>query len=345
MHKMHTDNFAPYERKRIKAPPKPTEERVQASFAPDKSPWKSKAKISEFASRNKWTSRQILDLKNTASSDSFNMKEQRKLMKHWYGARYTFVIDYMFAGKWGYLVAININTRKAFWILPSKIKQDGDKYIVEKHLNENAAGAIESLKKLMEQTPVKHLLSDQEKAFMANEFQTFCKRNGITHRAYVKNHFEKLIETNEKSRGNHSHTSLVDRLIRTLRMMAYNLVQRSEIDPKLMEYIVDEYNSSPHSTLSKYLGRPTTPNEVDSNLELENKIVLKIIAENLVISSAQYLPLGSEVRVYNDAHAWDKVKNKLLPGTFEVVGKEGGLVELKQGDNRIKVNRWMIKSA
>ena len=128
-------------------------------------------------------------------------------------------------------------------------------------------------------------------------------------------------------------------------MMAYNLTQKSEIDPKLMKYIVDEYNSSPHSTLSKYLGRPTTPNEVDSSLELENEIVLKIIAENLVSASSRTLAPGTEVRVYNDAHAWDKVKNKLLPGTFEVVGKEGGLVELKQGNNRIKVNRWMIKTA
>ena len=283
------------------------------------------------------------------------MKKQRKLMKHWAGPRYTFVIDYMFAGhnnsgpatagnkegtKWGYLLAINVNTRKAFWALPSKIRKHGEKYTVQKNLNENMAGAIESLKEIMKQTPVKHLLSDQEKAF-GSQFQQFLKENGISHRFYVKNNVSDIMETNEKSRGNHSFTSLVDRLIRTLRTMAYLLTRKEEIDPKLMEYLVDEYNNSPHSTLSKYIRRPVSPNEVDANLELEEQVVKCVLAANFE-AELSTPKLSKYVRVYNDAHSWDKVKPKLLPGWFEVVGKEAGLVVLKQGKTILKVNRWMI---
>ena len=72
------------------------------------------------------------------------------------------------------------------------------------------------------------------------------------------------------------------------------------------------------------------------------------------------LPIGSEVRVYNQANAMDKVKPKLLPGYWKVIGKgaggtafglppssdsaKGGLYVLQQGKNIIKVNRWMIKA-
>jgi hypothetical protein len=123
--------------------------------------------------------------------------------------------------------------------------------------------------------------------------------------------------------------------------MAYLLTRKEEIDPKLMEYLVDEYNNSPHSTLSKYIRRPVSPNEVDANLELEEQVVKCVLAANFEaeLSTPQ---LTRYVRVYNDAHAWDKVKPKLLPGWFEVVGKEAGLVVLKQGKTILKVNRWMI---
>jgi hypothetical protein len=127
--------------------------------------------------------------------------------------------------------------------------------------------------------------------------------------------------------------------------MAYLLTRKEEINPELMEYLVNEYNNSPHSTLQKYLGRPATPSEVDADVELENRVVLGIIAENHIVEGhPEYNVTRRFVHVYNDAHSWDKVKSKLLPGTFEVVGKDQGLYELKQGDHRIKVNRWMIKS-
>ena len=40
----------------------------------------------------------------------------------------------------------------------------------------------------------------------------------------------------------------------------------------------------------------------------------------------------------------DKVKPKLLPGKWEVIGSDNGLLKLKQGKNELKVNRWMVKN-
>ena len=40
----------------------------------------------------------------------------------------------------------------------------------------------------------------------------------------------------------------------------------------------------------------------------------------------------------------DKIKPKLLPGYFEYVGMKNGLVEVKQGKNKLLVNRWMVKT-
>jgi hypothetical protein len=40
----------------------------------------------------------------------------------------------------------------------------------------------------------------------------------------------------------------------------------------------------------------------------------------------------------------DKVKPKLLPGKWEVIGSDNGLLKLKQGENELKVNRWMVKN-
>ena len=95
----------------------------------------------------------------------------------------------------------------------------------------------------------------------------------------VKNNFE----THEKNRSNHSTTSLVDRLIRTIRLMNYNLGYPNEIPPLVMERLISEYNDSPHGTLSKILQKPTTPNEVDSDVHLETKIVKRLMAENFCV--------------------------------------------------------------
>ena len=112
----------------------------------------------------------------------------------------------------------------------------------------------------------------------------------------------------------------------------------------MMKYLIDEYNNSPHSTLTKYLKKPTCPNEVDSNVMLEQEFVKELMVENMFVKARPQYQVRKYVRVYNNAHDMDKVKPKLLPGKWEVIGSDNGLLKLKQGKNELKVNRWMVKN-
>ena len=66
--------------------------------------------------------------------------------------------------------------------------------------------------------------------------------------------------------------------------------------------------------------------------------------ENLLTEMQDGYEVNGRVRVFNDASSFDKLKPKLLPGKWDVVGKKDGLIRLKQGENEILVNRWMIKT-
>ena len=137
---------------------------------------------------------------------------------------------------------------------------------------------------------------------------------------------------------------MVDRLMRTLRMMNYNLGNRNEIEPETMNWLIMEYNRSPHVTLSNLLGYDVSPNDVDENLDLETEIVMRIRAQNFAVTNSPEYELNKYVRVYNQANAMDKVKPKLLPGKWEVIEQVNGLFKLRQNNNEILVPRWMMKN-
>ena len=133
--------------------------------------------------------------------------------------------------------------------------------------------------------------------------------------------------------------------MRTIRLMAYTMERTIEIEPNLMEYLVNEYNNSPHSTLSKYLKKPTSPNDVDKDVRLEEKLIKCVMNENLKVELNPEYKIEKYVKVRNEASVNDKVKPKLLPGVWEVVGKDNGLLIVKNGNTTLKVNRWQVKNA
>ena len=306
-------------------------------------PWKSKIKLMDYGKRVGWSSEKIESATDDIGRDTFNMKEQKKLMRHHVYPRYTFVFDYFFPGRFMYLLAINVNTRKAFFAIPDEIQKRGNVWYTPDNPKPSTVSAINSLKHLMSLTPVKGLIMDNEPAWQ-NDFHAFCNSQGIQWRHEHKNKIGDVIQTNEESRGNHSTTAIIDRLIRTLRTMNYNLGNRLDIDPGTLQQLIDEYNNSPHSTLTRLLKRPTTPNEVNASVYLENRVVTELMKENLLTEMQDGYEVNGRVRVFNDASSFDKLKPKLLPGKWDVVGKKDGLIRLKQGENEILVNRWMIKT-
>ena len=128
--------------------------------------------------------------------------------------------------------------------------------------------------------------------------------------------------------------------------MNYNLGNPKEISPPMMNYLIDEYNNSVHSTLSKILKRNVTPNMVDANVMLETAIVKHLRQQNFLMENNPDYAVSKTVRVYNDIPKRDmeKVKPKLLPGKWKYIGRENGLFKLQQNGTDIMVPRWMIKN-
>ena len=318
-----------------------------------RSPWRMKDKVFDFGRRMEWNTKRIYEyVDDTSNRDTFNMKEQRKLMKHWVAPRYTYVLDYVYFGRFMYMFAINVNTRKLYFVLPDEIKQYGTGWIKDddKKPKASAKSAVNSLKQLMEMTTVKHLMMDNENAWTSKLYRDYCDKHDITYRYEAKYDVRALLDTNKKERrSTHTVTSLVDRVIRTIRQMNYNLGNRNEINPNVLEYLINEYNSSPHTTLSRLLKYNVSPNDVDNDVELETEIVKLLRIENLRIETNNdktLQPIFEDVdlRVYNNAHSFDKVKPKLLPGKWKFVERENGMYKLRQNNTEIMVPRWMIKN-
>lgn len=330
--------------------PKTTIKKTINSFA-NKSvfngnPWKSSRKANEFMERNKWTIEDRENWKSEQLADSFDFKKQsKKYMLRTIAPRHSFIIDYFFPGKFSYLLAVNINTRKAYAIPSPSIVQTGEnRYTKTLTNNKTTETAISQLKKLLEQTKIKFILCDQEAAFKSDDFHKLCSKNGIKIIHYIKNNIKGLIETNDTSRGNHGALSILDRLCRTIRRMNYNLDNSTDIPPNIMERLIQEYNNSTHKTLSDIVGYPISPNKVDENKRIEDEIVFNRIRDNLKIKlKNDYNIIGQNCRCLNESGKFDKVKNKLLPGIWKIVGTEHGLFICKQGKYTIKLPRWMIK--
>ena len=132
--------------------------------------------------------------------------------------------------------------------------------------------------------------------------------------------------------------------------MNYNIGNNADINPPTMKYLINEYNNSPHATLSKILGSPITPNEVNEMPQLEDFIVEQLMKENMKIKLRDdFNIIGKWCRCVNESSKFDKIKNKLLPGIWKVEGTQNGLFKCRQykdgapTNNIIKLPRFMIK--
>ena len=309
-------------------------------------PWRSKNKVMNFGKRNGWSDWKIESVKEDIMRDSFNTKKQAKsYMLRTVAPRHSFIIDYFFPGKFIYLLAVNVNTRKAFAIPSPEIRELKEgRWTISTKGNKTEETAIKQLEKLMKRTVVKHIMCDLEKAFMSKAFKNMCSMNRIELNYYHKNDL-KGFDTKETSRGNHGTLAILDRLCRTLRMMNNNLGNGEDIPPNIMKFLIKEYNDSPHATLSKYAEAEVSPNDVDGNPQLEDFICNKLMKENVVKKLRDDWNVnGLSVRCLNESGKFDKVKRKLLPGRWNVKGNENGLFVCSQGDKIIKMPRWMIKT-
>ena len=322
-----------------------------------KIPWKSTHKIRHYGQfRN-------IDVKDELiehQKDSFNRYQNIKNYGlKTVGAKDSLIIDYFFPGKFIYLLAIKINTRKAYAI-PSDLITETTKgsWIVPKKGNRTNESTIKALNKLKSLTNINVITCDQEGAFNSSLVREWCHKNNIIIHLYNKNDMKGIIETSaasDKSRANHSTLALIDRLSKTLRQMSMLAYGTQSINPHMMESLINEYNNSPHSTLSKVLKRNITPEQMELSQKLRDEFVRLIHRENVIKTlSSQFEGLKGDapdfevkgkVYIMNEASLFDKLKPKLLPGAWDVVGRKGfNYVCRNENGKELIVPRWMLKT-
>jgi len=308
---------------------------------------------------------------NPININYFPLKQNIKAFQlHTIAPRHTFLIDLMFENKMlCYLIMININTRK-LWVELTNMKEEDIKneenkneIIDEEKLNKiqqkTSSAYINALKKIMKKTTIKYLKGDGEKAFDSTEAKRFYLTNGIKFEAVRRQpmttypefmnklNMVKTIKNKDdtwKTEPKHSSLGLIDRAIRTIRDLAFNL-QIGYITPLAMNYIVNLYNNAPHSTLSKYAGYEVSPNDVDNNELLEEFIVRKIQQENfnIIHSSGYKLNKGMEVKVYNERNAMSKRRSELEAGNWRVKEQIGPLFTIIDDNNNEQIkSRYQI---
>ena len=304
-----------------------------------RSPWKSKWKVNEFSKR--YNIENVDEMVEHRKNSFKRYDNTKKYALMTIGPKDSVIIDYFFPGGFVYLLAIKINSRKAFAIpAPIITEQTEGRWVVPTKGTKTIESTIECLKKLLKKTPISQITCDKEGAFESDDVKDFCKKHGIKLRTYNKNDMTGIMETNDKSRGNHS--SLVTGSL-TMREMNYLVTGSLTIDPHTMKYLLDEYNNSVHSMLSKIMKRNITPNMMEENQELRDEYCRRVIRENIKKAYSDDFNIKGLVYIMNDANPFDKIKPKLLPGKWLVSGRSGSSFICKQGDKKFIAPRWMIK--
>ena len=318
---------------------------------------------------------------NFETSNRFPLKENKHYQLHTIAPRFSYIIDLMFENKeYCYLVAININTRK-IWVEktnfeppPIAEEQTEEQFAKLAKASMKNAKSTENIKRALEKilakmkkenTTIKHLRGDGKSAFQSKLMkETFYDINEIDFvevqreattkypEFMYKNHMVKSIRNKHdssetqgwKTEPKHSSLGLIDRAIRTIRDLAFNM-KVGIITPKIMKIIVWQYNNAPHDTLSKYAGKPVSPNEVDSKPELEAFIVRRIQQDNFnIMTKSNYdIKEGIRVKIYNERNNMMKRRSEIEDGKWSVNRRIGPLFEVidEHGNTQIK-SRYQI---
>ena len=270
----------------------------------------------------------------------------KRFQLHKVRGRNCYLIDLMKTGPFYYLLAINVNTRFLF-SEPTNYEldeNDDDGIVYVSNSAKNAEICASTMIKLIKNgwNP-KYIESDGESSFNSDYvkrivYETYHIQYRAVRRNYKTQYPEFMTDEyqkwNNKTEPIHSSLSIIDRVTRTIRDIAYNL-KIGIISPQAMKRIVDIYNNAPHKTLSKYAEFIVTPSMVQNDKKLESYIVRKIMQHNYTILNDLEFKLekGTRVKIYNDKNPLTKRRTIIRPGSFIIDGFEKGLYKVKNKNN------------
>ena len=110
-------------------------------------------------------------------NDGFSLKKNLKYQLKAVAPRHTLIIDLVYFGQFTYLLAINVNTTKAYAIPSPLIKlRSANPYIVPNQGQKETNNVMKMFKQLLSQTHVKMVICDNEPVFLSKEFKQLCMK-------------------------------------------------------------------------------------------------------------------------------------------------------------------------
>lgn len=272
-------------------------------------------------------------------------KNKKKYALHHVAYPGTYQIDLMFSGTRNncFLVAIEVNTRYVFAIRTNiELIYDG-----EKHLETKSTFAIYlAMQRLFDQGWYPSIIkSDSESAFKSDFIKQYVyAKRGIR--------FQPVFRTKgsyNKSQPMHTSLAIVDRFVKTLKTNFLDIGYfNGELPADLVDKFVDYYNKErPHSTLSKLLKTPTTPEQVHNDIKKEIRIIRELLYKNREIMQRPdwELPPGTLVKVYKGYNKFNKLrsvrpeKHIVLGNLRNIYAIENPRTEEKELISRVNIAR------
>ena len=180
---------------------------------------------------------------------------------------------------------------------------------------------------------------DGETAFKSKKFKEYFNDKNITFIPTIP--------------GVHSSLSIVDRLCRTIRDIAFNLNYEGVYTQEMMDNILNYYNTSRHDTLTKILltSHPNlkskypngiSPKDVNNNPYLERLYVTECMKYNFYISTQKDYNLkhNDVVKIINNKQTIPNKNNNrtlLSKDNYKVITKRGNIYELSNTKNNEKI--------
>ena len=177
-----------------------------------------------------------------------------------------------------YLVAINVNTRKAY-AYPMKSK--------------DSPSVLRALTSLSKEVNLKALTSDQDPAYLAQPILSFMSNHNIDYRT--------------TSDHDHNRLAIINRFIRTLRDL--NEDQR-DISADTMSNLIKAYNNTTHTTTH------SVPARMDE--EDERRYIADKVEETDIVRLMSHIDKDSKVRVMNPRNPMSKRRRQLTIETYNV---------------------------
>ena len=272
--------------------------------------------------------------------NNFNVKQSKKdySLKTYSKIPHSYIGDIFFQGRdFAFLLLININTRYAYAYqlgkIDEKVVHNVDENQDEHEITYVTKGqkTIESLKKAfnkhLETHSINLLRFDGERAINSEGFERYLRSKNIKYAPSIP--------------GTHTSLSLIDRLCRTIRDIAFNL--NIEIIPNqtTMNKILKYYNDARHEGLTNILFKShpelkdkyefISPSIMEHNPELETIYIKECIKYNFYISTQPDYELNKNdiVKVVSTVGKLGKKRTILDKDDYKIIKQSGNIYELK----------------